>query len=74
MKKLTKRILGIVLSSIGLVEFIMLYVLVVISQADFIKYIVTVLGYCSVVFFIGGIFLIKTSMNNNENKEQKKEN
>ena len=41
-KNILKRILGIILMVLGIVLFISLYIMVISSQADYIKYIVTI--------------------------------
>lgn len=63
-----KKIVGLILSVIGMIIFISLYVIVIINQADFIKYIVTALGYVSVIIFAVGIILFKS---NHKNKKEK---
>ena len=63
-----KKIVGLILSSIGMIIFISLYVIVIINQADFIKYIVTALGYVSVIIFAVGIILFKS---NHKSKKEK---
>ena len=64
-----KRIIGVILSIIGMLMFISLYFIVISSQADYIKHIVTLLGYISVVIFAAGILLCKAKVN--KNKENK---
>lgn len=59
---MSKKILGITFVTIGMIMFIMLYALVIIFQADYIKHIVTILGYISVALFATGIIFLKTSM------------
>ena len=66
-----KKILGIILSIIGMLMFISLYIMIIICQADYIKHIVTVVGYISVCVFATGIILFKASKENAD--EQKKE-
>lgn len=67
--KIFKRILGIILAVIGIVMFIMQYVIVILNQADYIKYIVTILGYLCVAIFTIGIVLIKSTIS--EKKDNK---
>lgn len=57
--KILKRILGIGLMALGVILFISLYVMVILSQENYIKYIVTVTGYISVIVFMAGIFIFK---------------
>lgn len=66
MSKTLKRILSISLLVIGFLAFIFLYVLVIINKADYVKYIVTLIGYLSVAVFTVGIFLLKSTFNKNE--------
>ena len=62
-----KRIIGIILSIIGMIMFISLYFIVIYNQADYIKYVVTVLGYIAVIVFAAGILLCKMKIKNKEN-------
>lgn len=68
MSKMAKRIIGIILSIIGILMFISLYVMVIVNKADYIKYIVTVVGYLCVVVFTVGIFLFKSTLTPKEKK------
>ena len=61
-KNILKRILGIILMVLGIVLFISLYIMVILSQADYIKYIVTITGYISVAIFMAGIFIFKSTL------------
>ncbi len=60
--RLFKRILGIIFAVIGIVMFLLQYVIVILNQADYIKYIVTILGYLCVAIFTIGIVLIKSTI------------
>ena len=55
--KILKRILGIGLMALGVILFISLYVMVILSQENYIKYIVTVTGYISVIVFLAKLYL-----------------
>lgn len=68
MSKMVKRILGIILSVIGIMLFISLYVMVILNQADYIKYIVTIVGYLCVVIFTVGIIMFKGTLTPKEKK------
>ncbi len=71
-KNILKRIIGIILMVLGIVLFISLYIMVISSQADYIKYIVTITGYFSVAIFMAGIFIFKSTLTpklNTKNKE-----
>ena len=68
MSKILKMILGIVLLVVGLILFFMLYVMVILSQADYMKYIVTATGYLSVIIFTIGMVLFKNSLPQKQEK------
>lgn len=68
MSKMTKRIIGIVLSVTGILMFLSLYVIVIINKEDYIKYIVTILGYLCVVVFTVGIIMFKSTLTPKEKK------
>lgn len=68
MSKMAKRIIGIILSIIGILMFISLYVMVIVNKADYIKYIVTVVGYLCVVIFTVGIIMFKSTLTSKEKK------
>ena len=72
MRKALKRIVGIVLALIGIAMFISLYVIVIIDKADYVKYIVTVLGYICVIVFTIGIMMFKSTLSPKEEKLQEK--
>lgn len=72
MRKALKRIVGIVLSLIGIAMFISLYVIVIINKADYVKYIVTILGYICVIVFTIGIMMFKSTLSPKEEKLQEK--
>ncbi len=72
MRKALKRIVGIVLALIGIAMFISLYVIVIINKADYVKYIVTVLGYICVIVFTIGIMMFKSTLSPKEEKLQEK--
>ena len=61
-KNILKRILGIILMVLGIILFISLYIMVISSQADYIKYIVTITGYISVAIFMARIFIFKSTL------------
>lgn len=68
MNKTLKRVFGIILSIIGILLFISLYVIVIINKADYVKYIVTVIGYLCVVIFTVGIIMFKQTLTPKEKK------
>lgn len=68
MSKILKRIFGIILSVVGIAMFISLYIIVIINQADYVKYIVTVIGYICVIVFTIGIMLFKSTLVSKEEK------
>lgn len=68
MNRTLKRVFGIILSVIGILLFISLYVIVILNKADYVKYIVTVLGYLSVAIFTVGIIMFKQTLSPKENK------
>lgn len=68
MSKILKRIFGIILSVVGIAMFISLYVIVIVNQADYVKYIVTVIGYICVIVFTIGIMLFKSTLVSKEEK------
>lgn len=72
MRKALKRIVGIVLSLIGIAMFVSLYVIVIINKADYVKYIVTILGYICVIVFTIGIMMFKSTLSPKEEKLQEK--
>jgi uncharacterized membrane protein len=72
MRKALKRIVGIVLALIGIAMFVSLYVIVIINKADYVKYIVTVLGYICVIVFTIGIMMFKSTLSPKEEKLQEK--
>lgn len=72
MRKVLKRIVGIVLALIGIAMFISLYVIVIINKADYVKYIVTILGYICVIVFTIGIMMFKSTLSPKEEKLQEK--
>ncbi len=68
MSKILKRIFGIILSVVGIAMFISLYIIVIVNQADYVKYIVTVIGYICVIVFTIGIMLFKSTLVSKEEK------
>ena len=72
MRKALKRIVGIVLSLIGIAMFVSLYVIVIINKADYVKYVVTILGYICVIVFTIGIMMFKSTLSPKEEKLQEK--
>lgn len=72
MRKALKRIVGIVLSLIGIAMFVSLYVIVIINKANYVKYIVTILGYICVIVFTIGIMMFKSTLSPKEEKLQEK--
>lgn len=72
--KIFKRILGIALSVIGVVMFLSLYLIIILNRQDYVKHIVTILGYLSVAIFACGIVLIKTTITKKENEKTKEIN
>ena len=68
MSKILKRIFGIILSVVGIAMFISLYIIVIVNQADYVKYIVTVIGYICVIVFTIGIMLFKSTLLSKEEK------
>lgn len=68
MRRLLKRIFGIILSVVGIAMFISLYIIVIVNQADYVKYIVTVIGYICVIAFTIGIMLFKSTLVSKEEK------
>ena len=58
---------------IGIGLFISLYMMVIISDANFMKYIVTVTGYIACLVFMFGIILFKETIQL-KGKENKKDN
>ena len=68
MRRFLKRIFGIILSVVGIAMFISLYIIVIVNQADYVKYIVTVIGYICVIVFTIGIMLFKSTLVSKEEK------
>ena len=63
---MSRKIIGMILASFGMLMFMSLYIIVIINQSDFIKYVVTVLGYLSVIIFATGIILFKSVPSKNK--------
>ena len=68
MSKLAKRVIGIILSIIGILMFLSLYVIIILFKEDFIKHIITVIGYLCVAVFTVGIILFKNTLTPKEKK------
>ena len=73
-KNILKRILGIILMVLGIILFISLYIMVISSQADYIKYIVTITVYISIAIFMAGIFIFKSTLTPKLKKKNKEIN
>ena len=58
---------------LGVALFISLYVMVVITEANFIKYVVTITGYIACLVFMFGIIIFKSTISFKKQEEKKEE-
>lgn len=59
-----KKILGIILSVLGMLLFFSLYIcMVVFKDSDIIGYVIFIVGFISLISFIIGVTLYKSSKN-----------
>ena len=62
-----KKVLGYILSVIGFLGFLSLYVLMVVfKDSDIIGYVIMSTGFVSIILFIVGVMLINKPKQNNK--------
>lgn len=62
-----KKIIGIILLGLGILLFLSLYIFVVIlKDSDIIGYVIFIVGFISLVSFITGVMLYRSSKQKNE--------
>lgn len=67
-----KKVIGIIISSIAFLVFISLYFIVIFNQNDYVKYLVTILGYGSIILFTVGILMFKKEREKDKEKNDHK--
>lgn len=67
-----KKVIGIIISSIAFLVFISLYFIVIFNQNDYVKYLVTILGYESIILFTVGILMFKKEREKDKEKTDHK--
>lgn len=62
-----KKIIGIILLGLGMLLFLSLYIfMVILKDSDIIGYVIFIVGFISLVSFITGVMLYRSSKQKNE--------
>lgn len=62
-----KKIIGIILLGLGILLFLSLYIfMVILKDSDIIGYVIFIVGFISLVCFITGVMLYRSSKQKNE--------
>ncbi len=62
-----KKIIGIILLGLGILLFLSLYIfMVILKDSDIIGYVIFIVGFISLVSFITGVMLYRSSKQKNE--------